>query len=350
MFFFPYKLEIPYRERLKLTGTPFFTIIFGVMCFLIYTLQTYSDHQYKKRVIDYCKHDLSNEVRPIFQKAGSQGVFNDCTSFIVEWDLNTDHKNLEYFSYKAQLSRYEQDTLISELKRFNDIVAHDPLTTELWHDPLNSDISQYITSSFLHGDWEHLLFNLLFFFAFSMAIEQLMGSLIYLTFFLFCCLTTGIAYESNIFGAYGNLPTLGLSGVVMGVMTLTACVYPLKKMTVIFWFLILVTKKRVPVILLTSFYILTDIYGVAFLMEKDDINYIAHLAGAASGVIFAVLYFVFRYIRRKSEISSELEDGEKCLTNASTLSTTAWWRTSATALASASTSARNAGVTLQDKL
>lgn len=285
---------------------PFFTVLFGVMCILIFALQIYSDHQYKKKIFNYCEHELTAEAMPIFKKIGPGGAYTNCIDFIINWDTNLDHKKLDYFAYKTQLSSLEQQTLVAELKRFNTIVLHNPLTSQWWHDPLNSEITQYITSSFLHADWEHLLFNLLFFFAFSIVIEQLMGSVIYLLFFVLCCLTTGIAYESNLFGIYSHLPTLGLSGVVMGLMTLTACIYPLKRMAVFLWILLFFTTIRIPVILLVGFYVLTDIYGVAFLMDDDNVNYIAHLAGAFTGIAFAFLFYTYRFFSEKQEAINDL--------------------------------------------
>ncbi len=311
MFLFPYRLDLPYKERMKLTGSPFFTLLFSVACLLIFALQVYSERQYEKRVINYCEHELKSEVVPIFKKVVSAGLFGGCADFMIDWDMNPENRNLDYFSYKAQITQLEQQVLSDELKRYSTVVPNVPLTVEWWHDPLNSEVTQYITSSFLHADWEHLLFNLMFFFVFSLIIEQLLGSVIYLVFFAFCCVTTGIAYESDLFGVHSHLPTLGLSGVVMGLMALSACIYPRKKIAVLLWFLIIVTTIRVPVILLVSFYVLSDIYGIAYLMNDSNVNYVAHLAGSITGLAFAFLFYAYRYFfgQRRNVADSGCEEG-----------------------------------------
>ncbi|WP_317932562.1 rhomboid family intramembrane serine protease [Halioxenophilus sp. WMMB6] len=296
MLFFPYRVELPYRQQLELKGAPFFSLLFGVLCFLVFALQLYSDKQYEKGIVNYCQYELTEGVIPVFKKIRSDDVFSVCTNFLADWDINYDNKSLEYFAFKAQLSPEEEAVLKAELMRFNSIVSYDPLTVEFWHDPLDSDITQYISSSFLHADWEHLLFNLIFFFAFSITIEKLIGSLAYLFFFLLCCFSTGIAYESNIFGEHGGLPTLGLSGVVMGLMALTACIYPLKKMAVFVWILLFITTIRIPVFILVGFYVLTDVYGMAYLMDEGDVNYVAHVAGAITGIAFSILFHTYKYL------------------------------------------------------
>ena len=97
----------------------------------------------------------------------------------------------------------------------------------------------------------------------------------------------------------------------MGLMTLTACIYPRKKMEVFLWLLLFFTTIRIPVILLVSFYVLTDIYGVAFLMKDTDINYIAHLAGAATGIAFALFFYAYRYLRSNKGNSTESDNKEE---------------------------------------
>ncbi len=308
--FLPYSLDLPYRQSLDLRGYPFFTMVFGVACIVIFTLQVFSELAYKEAIINYCQNELTASVKPILEKLGSESVFDTCVSFMVKWDINYDSKSLDFFAYKAQLSLQEEQILANELKRFNLIVVDDPLTAKWWHNPLNSNLIQYITSSFLHADWKHLLFNLIFFFAFSVTIEKLIGSVFYLAFFLLCCYTTGVAYESGVFGVYGYKPTIGLSGVVAGLMALTAFVYPLKKMKVFVWVLVLVTTVRVPVILIVGFYIFSDVYGLAYLTEESNINYVSHLAGSVTGLFGALLYYAFKYFRRNEVGVKGLEKNE----------------------------------------
>jgi len=76
-------------------------------------------------------------------------------------------------------------------------------------------------------------------------------------------------------------------------------------MACILWFIIFFVTVRIPVFLLVGFYVLTDIYGLAYLMDNDEINYIAHLAGAASGVLFAFLFYLFKPIWGRNESPAE---------------------------------------------
>ena len=305
MFFFPYRLDLQYQQRIKLPGVPFFTVLVCVVCILIFALQIFSERQYEKRVVNYCEHELSAEVIPVFKKIASEGLFTGCADFMIDWDINAEGKSLDYFAYKSQITTLEQEALVVELERFNAIVLNDPLTVDWWPDPLDSEITHYITASFLHAVLEYLLFNLVFFFAFSLVIEQLLGSVVYLLFFAFCCVATGISYEADLFGINSHLPTLGISGVVMGLMTLTVSIYPLERMAVFLWLLIIVTTITVPAILLVSFYVLSDVYGLAYLVEDNNVNYVVHLAGAISGIAFALLFYAYTYCFRGRNNSEE---------------------------------------------
>ena len=164
MLFFPYQLDLPYRQRVNLTGTPFFTVIIGAVCVLLFALQLYSSHDYKEKTLNYCKHDATDSFLTPLSRIAESTLSESCTSLLTNLDRSSGpDTKLEYIAFKAQLSSSEQLSIAKELDRFNSIVP-DPITVEWWFNPQNPKIQTYLTSTFLHGSWKHLIINLIFFF------------------------------------------------------------------------------------------------------------------------------------------------------------------------------------------
>ena len=122
------------------------------------------------------------------------------------------------------LSQADSDAFLRQIivENYNDYRTYAPrlLTAKLWYRPDTWNIGTMLTSTLAHGSWSHLIGNLFFFFAFAATVETILGYL------LFPLVLIGLAIGTNIFYsfyAYATLqmnPTLGLSGIVMGIIAL----------------------------------------------------------------------------------------------------------------------------------
>lgn len=94
----------------------------------------------------------------------------------------------------------------------------------------------FFTSMFLHGSWIHVLGNMWFLFIFGDNIEDHLGHFKYLVFYLICGLlamgTQVMIYPNS------NVPTVGASGAIAGVLGAYLILYP--KARVLSWFFVLV--------------------------------------------------------------------------------------------------------------
>ncbi|HEY8164127.1 MAG TPA: rhomboid family intramembrane serine protease [Gemmatimonadaceae bacterium] len=92
-----------------------------------------------------------------------------------------------------------------------------------------------ITSMFLHGSWSHLLGNCLFFWVFGNNIEDSMGRIRFLVFYIVCGLCAAAAH---VFMQPGSaVPTVGASGAISGVLGAYLVLYPRVKVRMLFFFL-----------------------------------------------------------------------------------------------------------------
>jgi membrane associated rhomboid family serine protease len=84
--------------------------------------------------------------------------------------------------------------------------------------------SAVITSMFMHGGWGHLLGNMVFLWVFGNNIEDSMGHLRFLAFYLICGIAAG--YAHIFFSPASAVPAVGASGAISGVMGAYILLYP----------------------------------------------------------------------------------------------------------------------------
>jgi membrane associated rhomboid family serine protease len=98
--------------------------------------------------------------------------------------------------------------------------------------PWEPRVMQFFTYQFLHADWEHLLLNMLFLWVFGQSLEDRLGPLGYLAFFLAGGVMAGVGYA-----AFRDHPVLGASGAIAAVTGAYLALFPLSRVTIAFLFL-----------------------------------------------------------------------------------------------------------------
>ena len=156
-----------------------------------------------------------------------------------------------------------------------------------------------ITSSFAHGDWGHIIFNLIFFFAFAATVEVLIGSLWYTAFVLVDSWFIGITGSLAAAAAGNHYWTLGLSGVVMGMMGLFAYLLPKGRIKCYYFFIIVFGSIAIPGWMLATWYIGGDIIKLFAYEDHGVVNVMAHVMGGLGGYLFGAAFL--RDIRRDAE-------------------------------------------------
>ena len=179
------------------------------------------------------------------------------------------------------------------------------ITESLMYYPDSWNPVSMISASLAHGGFWHLFGNLVFFMAFAPALEILLGSSWrYLGVMLFVALVTGISYSlwTVITGAE-VIPTLGFSGVVMGMIGLSAHLMPHARVRVFCWLIVWKTFF-VPAWMLAAIYVGLDAWAMFTLNDFGSVNLVAHVAGGLAGYVYGVLWLG----DRKQEISEDLAD------------------------------------------
>jgi membrane associated rhomboid family serine protease len=147
-----------------------------------------------------------------------------------------------------------------------------------------------VTSSFTHGSWTHIIFNLIFFYAFATTIEVLIGSFSFIAVIIAISIFSGV-FSSMAAGLIGqHYATLGLSGVVMGMIGLYAYILPSGQIRCYYWFIVIFGSVAVPAWALAVWYIGLDVYNLFANADNGVVDVMAHVTGGAAGYLYGITF------------------------------------------------------------
>ncbi len=143
-----------------------------------------------------------------------------------------------------------------------------------------------LTSMFLHGGWLHLIGNMWFLWIFGDNIEDYLGHLRFLLFYLLCGLAAGVVHI--VFNLNSALPTVGASGAIAGVLGAYLLLFPRAKvLTLVPVFFVFLLEIPAYIILLYWF-ALQFLSGTASIVggsaAQGGVAWWAHVGGFAVGM------------------------------------------------------------------
>jgi len=194
--------------------------------------------------------------------------------------------NFLVFFYELSLGR-GLDDFISQWAMVPALVATHPLG---WRPSSPPVIGTLFTSMFLHGGWTHILGNMLFLWVFGDNVEDAMGRLRYLTFYL---VAGAAAAAAQIFmSADSPVPSLGASGAVSGVLGAYLVLYP--RARVLTWIPVLIfVVIRLPAVLFIGIWFLFQfLQGIASVGDSTmgGVAWWAHIGGFIAGLVLVSVF------------------------------------------------------------
>lgn len=143
-------------------------------------------------------------------------------------------------------------------------------------------VDRFLTSAFLHGDFMHLLFNMLALYFFSDSIISHFGNTTYLIIY-FSAVLGGNFLTMWMYRRDSTYTAVGASGGVSGIIFATIAIYP--EMTM----MIMPIPIPIPGWLFGIGYLAYSVYGMK--RSLGNIGHAAHLGGAAIGLILAIILY-----------------------------------------------------------
>ena len=151
------------------------------------------------------------------------------------------------------------------------------------------DFLTLFTSMFMHAGWVHLGGNMLYLWIFGDNVEDRFGHLRFTIFYLLCGLAATLAQLAFSLGS--NVPNLGASGAIAGVLGAYILLFPQAKVKVLQAQRVI----QVPALIVIGLWIVLQFFSgigsIANTAQAGGVAYMAHIGGFLAGF---VLTFLFR--------------------------------------------------------
>ena len=141
-----------------------------------------------------------------------------------------------------------------------------------------------VTSMFLHGGWEHLLGNMVYLWVFGDDIEEAIGPLRFLIFYLLCGIAAALVFVA--FNMHSSTPLIGASGAISGVLAAYLLLRPCARISVF----VLRAVVRLRAYWVIGGWALLQLFLLSNKAD-DGVAYLAHVGGLVAG---AILFLIMR--------------------------------------------------------
>ena len=147
------------------------------------------------------------------------------------------------------------------------------------------DYAPFVTHMFLHGNWLHVIFNMWMLWIFGDNVEDRMGALRFIAFYLFCGLVAG---GLQILANPGSTtPVVGASGALAGIMGAYYFMYPYSR--IVIWVFFMPLFFEVPAIAFLGVWVIVQLYKATNVLMAGstlaDVAWWGHLGGFIAGML-----------------------------------------------------------------
>ena len=152
--------------------------------------------------------------------------------------------------------------------------------------PIPAPLTMF-TSMFVHGDVWHLAGNMLYLWVFGDNIEDTLGHVKYLLFYALCGL--GAAMAQVIINPTSNVPMVGASGAIAGVLGAYLVLYPDARVLTLVFLVFIIRVMYLPAIVLLGIWFVIQLFS-AFTGGEGGVAWYAHIGGFLVGVILVAVF------------------------------------------------------------
>jgi len=149
------------------------------------------------------------------------------------------------------------------------------------------DFVTIFTSMFMHGGWLHIGGNMLYLWIFGDNVEDRFGHLRYLLFYLLCGVAATFAQLAFSLGS--DIPNLGASGAIAGVLGAYVLLFPRRRVTVLLGYIVV----PMPALVVIGFWIVLQFFNgigsIAVSADTGGVAYMAHIGGFIAGLVLALV-------------------------------------------------------------
>lgn len=278
-------LILPAEHPLDWKRPPVFTLLLILLNTLIYFVYQGGDHQRMESAVQaYLDGGLLARERALFLDSAERrdrldskyreyvdaARRRELSSWILQ-DLEFEHELHQRADFRAD--RHWQETRARAEQARDSISAY-----RFGFVPERFTLQGLFGAMFLHGDFMHLLGNMLFLFIFGFALEIALGRWVYLGLYLLSGLGSHLWWWA-VDPSWGT--GVGASGAISGLMGMYVGVYGLRRINFFYWLGPLIGYFKAPALWILPVWLGKELFGM--LQAGDNINYHAHLGGLLAG-------------------------------------------------------------------
>jgi membrane associated rhomboid family serine protease len=146
-----------------------------------------------------------------------------------------------------------------------------------------------LSSQFLHANFWHLIGNMWFLWIFGNNVEDKLGRIQFLVFYLICGAIA--ALTQSIFSPSSGVPLIGASGAIAGVMGAYIVRFPRAEIVTLIPIFIILTTVRIPALFFLGIWIAGQtIYAAMANPGQPGVAYLAHISGFVAGMILFKIF------------------------------------------------------------
>lgn len=212
--------------------------------------------------------------------------------------------NILVFVFLQQLGTNDQFTYAFSTVPLEIITGHDAVTPSrvmvtvtgqrllipgLGRTPVSVYLT-LLTSMFMHGGIAHIAGNMLFLWIFGDNVEDRMGHVRYIIFYLLCGLIASLAHVFTTAALAGDqssllVPSLGASGAISGVLGGYLVLHPSRRVTVILFRFLTDVPAYVAIGIWFAFQLISGLGMLGGGSQQGGVAYAAHVGGFVAGLV-----------------------------------------------------------------
>jgi membrane associated rhomboid family serine protease len=156
-----------------------------------------------------------------------------------------------------------------------------------------------ITSMFMHGSFAHIGGNMLFLWIFGDNVEDRLGHIRYLVFYLLTGVLAGLAHVVTTLATATDtntllIPSLGASGAISGVLGGYLLLFPKRRVTVLQFYFLSEVPAWIAIGVWFAYQLVSGLGMLGQGAEQGGVAYAAHVGGFVSGLILVKLFAIGR--------------------------------------------------------
>ena len=194
------------------------------------------------------------------------------------------------FLFELSLPLAQLEQLVAALGMVPVRLAADP--TAYW---------TVLTSMFLHGSWMHFIGNMWMLYLFGDNVEDRMGPLRFLVFYLLCGVAAGLTHCAA--NPASSMPTVGASGAIAGVLGAYFILFPTARIITLVPLLFFPLFVEVPAVFYLGLWFLSQLFsGTLSIVGSqfyEGVAWWAHVGGFFAGIALLPLFKTSARQRRR---------------------------------------------------